>query len=383
MLLFWLERQRYDRAVEEGHKLLALAPNDPDIHRILGIAWLAQGDIKRAEHHLRESMRTHPDDASSQSLLALLRSNPFTSRSSDRHAIAALALDPDSIIAWQALGHSALADDGEFSMHCSRRMLQLDPRNIEARILMFAAISKDEEKPGWHETAERWLLEALEIEPDNADLHALLGNHLIGRPRREKEGEAHLRTALVLDPASQMAAGWREMIATHRDWGLRLLNFPRKLCTAPMLACGRALNRYPLLILLGKFFLVLVILCLIGLVFWLVFLWPVVWLYQRYVVHGDLLRANMAGSRLRPYAWLVPSGAWLRRIVIFGAMLLWWMMVPMIIGGINHLHPKLNGGNLMVVGVSALILGGLGLLLWMEIRKRGRQRAMRGISGSP
>src|SRR5688572_1982372 len=92
----------------------------------------------------------------SQAFLALLRSHPFLSRSSDLHAIAALALDPDSITAWYALGHSALADDGEFAMHCARRILQLDPRNIEARVLMYVAISKDDEKPGWHESAQRW-----------------------------------------------------------------------------------------------------------------------------------------------------------------------------------------------------------------------------------
>jgi tetratricopeptide (TPR) repeat protein len=383
LLRFWLERQRYDRVVEEGYKLLARDPDDPDLHRTLAIAWWSQGDGKRAEHHLRESLRTRPDDASSQAFLALLRSNPLVSRSSDRHAIAALALDPDSIIAWQALGCSALADDGEFAMQCARRILQLDPENIEARVLMFGAISQDEEKPGWHQAAERWLQEGLAIQPEDAGLHGLLGGHLIDTPERGKEGEAHLRTALSLDPQSSQAAGWRETIANKRDRGLFLLNLPKKFFCAPIFASGRALNRYPWLILLGKFFLIAVVLCLMGLILWLIFLWPVVRLYRYYVVHGDLLRARVSASRFVPFAWLVPTPAWLRRIAVVAAMLLWWRLVPVIFSGINRLHPSLHAGNVVAIGGAAIVLGGIVLLAWLEIRKRGRKRAMRGVSGAP
>lgn len=365
--------------VEEGHKLLARDPDDPDIHRILAIAWWSQDEPKQAENHLRESLRTCPDDASSQALLALLRSNPLASRASDRHAIAALALDPDSIIAWHALGVSALADDEEFAMRCARRMLQIDPQNIAARILMFGAISADRNSPEWRQAAERWLHEGLVIEPENADLHGLLGGHLIDTSKRGKEGEAHLRTALTLDPMSPQAEGWKETIASKRDWGLRLLNFPKRLCTVPMFACGRAINRHPWLLLLGKLFLILFISCLLGLILWLIFLWPMVWLYRRYVIHGDLLRAKVSVSRFRPIAWLVPTQAWLRRIVIVPVLPLWWWLVPVTFGGIARLHPSLHAGNVVAIALTAIIVGGICLLLWMEIRKRGRQRAMRGI----
>lgn len=380
MLHFWLERQRYDRVVEEGYKLLAIDPDDPDIHRLIAVAWWSQNDAERAEHHLRESLRVSPDDASSQALLALLRSNPLTSRSSDRHAIAALALEPDSIIAWHALGHSALADDAEFTMRCARRILQLDPQNIGARVLMFVAISKDEDQPGWHESAERWLNEGLALEPENADLHGLLGGHLIHAPKRGDEGEAHLRTALSLDPQSSLAVGWRETLASRRDWGLHLLTFPKKLCTVPIFASGRVLSRYPWLLLLGKLFLVVIIVCLMGLILWLVFLWPVVWFYRCYVIHGERLRAGIWQSRFSRFAWLVPTRVWLRRLAIVPVLLLWWRLVPVIFAGITQLNPALHAGNLVTIGIAAIIVGAIGLLLWLEIRKRGRRRAMRGIS---
>jgi Tfp pilus assembly protein PilF len=382
LLRFWLERERYDRVVEEGHKLLARDPDDPDIHRILAIAWWSQGDNKQAQHHLREALRSCPDDASSQALLALLRSNPHTSRSSDRHAIAALALDPDSVIAWLALGNSAQVDDEAFAMHCARRVLQLDPRNTDAHVLMFGALSA-ERMPGWHESAERWLQEALAIEPDDAGVHGLLGCHVIDTRKRGKEGEAHLRTALLLDPHSSLAAGWREMIATKRDWGLRLLDFPRKIFTAPLFASGRAIGRRPWLLLLFNVFILLWVFCLIGFSFWLIFLGPVAWLYRRYVIHGDLLRAGMSASRFRPCAWLVPRHAWLRRIPIVAAMLLWWKLVPVIFAGIQSLHPSLHAANVVAIGFSAIILAGIGMLLWLEVRKRLRHHAMRGISGAP
>jgi hypothetical protein len=270
---------------------------------------------------------------------------------------------------------------GGFAMHCARRIIQLDPPNIPARILMFAIISKDGEKPGWCESAERWLQEALAIDPEDADLHGLLGGHLIETAKRGKEGEAHLRSALLLDPQSPHAAKWRETIAYKRDWGLRLLNFPKKLCTAPIFASGRALRRYPLLVLLGKLFLVIIVVCLSGLILWLIFFWPVVWLYRRYVIHGESLRAKLSMSQIRSLAWLVPAPAWLRRIALVAALLLWWRIVPEIFEGMSRLNPVLDQGNFVAGGVGAIILGGIGLLLWMEIRKRGRQRAMRRISG--
>ncbi len=383
MLRFWLERQRYDRVVDEGRKLLARDPEDPDLHRILAIALWSQGDPKLGEHHLRESLRIDPNDSTSHALLALLRSNPLASRSSDRDAIAALALDPESVLAWHALGHSALADDSDFSMRCARRMLQLDPQNIEARILMFIAVSMDEEKPGWRESAEGWLQEGLAIEPENAQLHGHLGGFLIDTPKRGKEGEAHLHAALLLAPMSSLAAGWREAIVRKRDWGLRLLNFPKKTCIAPISFCGRAMRRYPLLLLLGKFYLALVVICLVGLVLWLIFFWPVVWIYQRYGMHGDLLRAKIAVSRFRRFIWLVPTQAWLRRLIAAAALPLWWQLVSMIFGGIERLHPQLHQGNVVAIAISMIAVGAVGLLLWMEIRRRGRQRAMRGISIGP
>jgi hypothetical protein len=310
----------------------------------------------------------------------LLRSNPLASRSSDRDAIAALALDADAIVAWQALGHSALADDPDFSLRCAQRILNLDPQNIEARILMFIAISADEKKPDWCESAERWLQGGLVIDPENPELHGLLGGFLLDRPKRGNEGEAHLRTALSLAPMSPLAAGWKEQIANKRDWYLRLLKFPKKAFIAPMSFCGRTMCRYPLLFLLGKFYLVLVAICLVGLSFWLIFLWPIVWLYRHYGIHGDQLRAKIAVSRFHRFIWLAPTQTWLRRILIAAAMLLWWRLIPWIFAGINRLHPSLHQGNVVAFGILIVVLGAIGLLLWLEIRRRGRQRAMRGIS---
>jgi cell division septal protein FtsQ len=65
------------------------------------------------------------------------------------------------------------------------------------------------------------------------------------------------------------------------------------------------------------------------------------------------------------------------------ALLLWWKLVPATFSGIKRLNPALHTGNLVAIALTSMILGGIGLILWMEIRKRSRQRAMRGISGGP
>ncbi|MCW1923293.1 hypothetical protein OKA05_12075 [Luteolibacter arcticus] len=380
-LSFWLERQRYDRVIEEGHRLLAQSPEDPDLHRLLAIAHWMLDDRRSAEHHLRETLRLRPDDESSLSLLALIGSSSLGSRKSDRHAMEALALDPESITAWHALASSSIGDDPAFSMRCSHRMLELDPRNIEARILLFIAIAvtMEEKMPGWHLQAERWLREALAIEPENADVHALLGDHLLSVPQRRKEGEAHLQQAIAIDPMSSLAPAWRESLASKRDFFLKLMVLPRKIGTGIIKAMGRSLSRFPLLLLLGQFYLVVFVLCLMGLIFWGIFLWPVIWLYRKYVVQGDHLRAGLASSGKRWLGWLVPAPAWLRRIVMLFALVGWWRLVPEIFAGIGRLHPGLHCGNVVAIGGTILLLACVGLFFWLEFRASRRRKEMAGF----
>ena len=212
-LAFWLVRQRYDRVLEEGHRLLAQCPEDPDLHRLIAVAHWRLDDQRSAEHHLREALRLRADDESSLSLLALISSTTLGSQKSDSRAIEALAIDPDTVTAWHALASSSLGDDEEFSRRCCRRMLQLDPGNITARIILHAAACMNKNVPGWHQEAERLLLEALSIDPENSDIHGLLGIHLLETKDRRKEGEAHLRQALATDPMSSLAVDWRESLA--------------------------------------------------------------------------------------------------------------------------------------------------------------------------
>jgi Flp pilus assembly protein TadD len=378
-LAFWLERQRYDRVIEEGRRLLAQSPEDPDLHRLVAIAHWMLNDQKSANHHLRESLRLRADDESSLSLLALINSSSLGSRKSDRHALQALALDPDSLTAWHALASSSLGDDTEFCMRCCRRMLQIDPRNISARMLLHAAVSMNEDVPGWDAEAERWLREALAIEPENADLHALMGMHLLPIKQRRKEGEDHLRHAIAADPMSPQAATWRESLARQRDLVLKLLILPRRISTGIVTAMGRSLSRYPLLILLGKFYLIAFVLCLMALIFWGIFLWPVVWLYRKYVIHGDLLRARTVASGKRWLGDLVPSRLWLRRIIVLVAMVGWWRLVPEIFAAIGRIHPDLHSGNVVAIVLTTAIVGGAGLLSWVHLRKIRRRKEMGGL----
>ncbi|RYD61575.1 MAG: hypothetical protein EOP83_16700 [Verrucomicrobiaceae bacterium] len=378
-LAFWLERQRYDRVIEEGHRLLAQSPEDPDLHRLIAVSHWMQGDQRSAENHLRESLRLRADDEASLSLLALISSTTLGSRKSDSRAIEALALDPDSVTAWLALASSSIGDDEEFSRRCCRRMLKLDPGNISARIILHAAACMNKNVPGWHQEAERLLLEALAIEPENTDVQALLGNHLLATKHRRKEGEAYLRQAIASDPMSSLAADWRQSLAKNRDLIYRTLVLPRKICMAILKPMGKSLVRYPLLLLLFQLYLIVFVICLMILIFWGIFLWPVAWLYLKYAVHGDLLRGRIMISGKRWLAPLVPPWFWLRRILVLLAMVGWWRLVPEIFATINRIHPSLHSGNVVAIGCTILLLGGAGLFCWLEFRAGRRRKEIGGL----
>jgi hypothetical protein len=233
--------------------------------------------------------------------------------------------------------------------------------------------------PGWHQEAERLLQEALAIEPENADLHALLGVHLLPIKHRSKEGEVHLRQAIATNRSSGEAAIWRESLAKHRDLLFKTLILPRRICTGIITAMGRSLARYPLLLILGKFYLIAFVFCLMVLIFWGIFLWPVVWLYMKFAVHGDLLRARIMTSGKRWLGALVPSWLWLRRVIVLLAMVGWWRLVPEIFAAINRLHPGLHSGLVVAIGGTILLLGGAGLFCWLEIRSSRRRKEMGGL----
>ena len=312
-------------------------------------------------------------------MLALISTTSFGSRKSDSHAIEALALDPDSVTAWQALAASSLADDEEFSRRCCRRILQLDPSNISARMILHAAACLNEKVPGWHQEAERWLQEALTITPEDADVHALLGMHLLRTKHRRKEGQAHLQQALALDPSSSDASVWRERLAKSRDLMLRALILPRRICTGIMSAMGRSITRYPLLLLLFQIYIPVFVLVLMFLVFWGIFLWPVVSLYLKYVVHGDVLRARVIMSGKRWLSPFVPPSIWLRRIAVLFITVGWWRLVPEIFRGINRIHPGLHAGNVVAIVLTVALLAVTGVLGWNHFRKLGRRKEMGGL----
>ncbi len=357
-------------------RLLAADPENPDLHRLVAIALWQLERPTEAESHLHEALRIDADDNLSRALLALLRSSPIGKTSSDRDAIAALALDPDSILAWTALAQSSLGDDPGFSRQCCQRMLQLDPHCISAHIYLHHLALLDEEQEGSRRQAEQWLRDALAIEPENADLHALLGDQLITERGRKKEGRYYLEQALMLDPSSSSASTRRETLGIHSDIILKLLRLPGRICLGAITGAGRLIGKFPILIILGKFYLALVAICLVGWVIWLYMLGPVAWMYRRYAIGGEDLRARLACSRWRMVIGLVPRAAWLRRCVVVLLIPAWFFVAPQIVTLVSRLHPSFHAGNLGAAALAALLLGGLSLALWLRLRKRHRRKLL-------
>lgn len=198
--LHLLDIRRYGLAEREVRRGLALDPDDPYLHLLLGSALEDQeGRLDAAERAYRRALELDPEYALAMcnlSRLFLVRERPTEAA---RWSAAALEVEPwDTDIRLQHV--AALMELKQYS---------------EAEEMVRECLAEDPDSPAVHgalagvlrdrfrlREAKQAAREALRLEPDNADWHGLLGSVY------QQEGNVLMarrcyRRALRLDPSSQ------------------------------------------------------------------------------------------------------------------------------------------------------------------------------------
>lgn len=271
-------------AMRTGEPALALAafeaalralPDDPETLFNVAMALIDLGDKPAAEERLREAIALDPEYREPRFNLALMLAERNDMEEAERHFRRATEIDPDDLDAktrWgEALGRlgrtadaievltAVLAADAalpaaqlalgaarqaegntEAARKALNRVLEAAPgaprERSEAHYRLAALLEAEAAEtagkpPAGDDDAEveSHLRAALELDPDFAEAHVLLGR-LLGQQERFAEAAGHFARALVQDPSN---SGW------HRDRAMALLLARRYAAARGALASAR------------------------------------------------------------------------------------------------------------------------------------------------
>ncbi|HEY0481320.1 MAG TPA: dynamin family protein [Kofleriaceae bacterium] len=174
---------RHERAIASLGRAVAEAAGDrsilADAYRGLGVAWRRRGDIDKAIRELRKAVAEDGEDADARAALGealVADSGPYDEAL--RHLERAAAADPPPALALYALGRMALVEGSTaiagVRLGQARGLAESDPTPLGAQIRFEILIAQGDAALAERNAtaAHGFFLEALQIEPRRADLHA-------------------------------------------------------------------------------------------------------------------------------------------------------------------------------------------------------------------
>jgi len=186
-------------AIEQLEAAAARANDSSEAHRILGTAYLIQGDIARSVQHLRDAVRLNPRDE--RSWLALARTLDESGRVADAEDVLRRAVieSPEAgALRWRlstTLEKQQRADQVDLTLIAMADRLVM----LVGRSELYRALAKLAQLNLSYDTAVDLLEDAVAITPNNAAAHQTLGRAYVENGR-DTEGYAELVVALMLDP---------------------------------------------------------------------------------------------------------------------------------------------------------------------------------------
>lgn len=222
IILDRLEAGRLGEAEEIAARVLAVAPDEPEVLHVSGVVAARVGRIADAFRHLNAAARRRPDRAdivgrfavvaeaigrprvdAARVLICLDPADPAPLRTAARLRDDPLprlgrwiTLDPEAVRPRRLL-FVALFERGRRAeaVERGRVVLSLDPANVSIGLDLAGATADRDPK-----NARRWALRGVAVRPDDAGAWNLLGVAL-GDLGREGDATRSLRRAAALDPA--------------------------------------------------------------------------------------------------------------------------------------------------------------------------------------
>ncbi|MGH8156067.1 MAG: tetratricopeptide repeat-containing sulfotransferase family protein [Rhodanobacteraceae bacterium] len=160
------ERRELDAAERSLTSVLALAPDDPEAIRMLGMVVQRKGDHARAVGCFRRVLSVWPGDSDLRTVLGIGLYERGEFEEAIGHLERACELAPDSASAWFNLGEALERQaHTERAIAALRRALELDPAHLSARL----SLARAQATHGQVDAAVAGFREVLRRDPGNAE----------------------------------------------------------------------------------------------------------------------------------------------------------------------------------------------------------------------
>jgi tetratricopeptide (TPR) repeat protein len=372
-----LGSQQWDRALAAARDWLAQDPENAEAHQGAALALVNMGKNAEAQAHAEKVLALRPGNGFAHRLASIAYARQGKNQDAEKHIQRAIELQPENATHWYQLAHMRYQQGAlDAAEKYAKRAQELQP--WDADIMNLVAICQR----GNPAAQRQQYLRALEVDPENSTVHSNLGLYYLNTDRNLAEAEASFRRALQSNPANEAAQ--RNLFATLRlrDPLYRVLTLPRNL----IYKTSWARRDRTVIMRIGLFILWMAIGRYILIVFavWLMFVWPLVKVYEYLTLSDIRAKAGVIGARRGGWQglhrWPLPA-----RLGVFAAMILafWGGLYALYACSILPLEWIAAVAILMLVAWYAAMYFRWGKRAWRRAAAKRADKKIRAATGAP
>jgi tetratricopeptide (TPR) repeat protein len=287
---------QWDRVLETARDWVAADPENARAHLAAGQALLNLKRYPEADPFLRRALAGEPQNSVAHRFISIAHFHGGRFKEADEAIQKAISLSPEDHYNWYHLAWMFYRQGDRLSARkYAERARQLAPRDADVvNLLALCAPSggaASEQKLRQYEAA-------LELDPENAEVHNNIGAYHLNVTRDFVAAEECFRRALFFDPALKTARANLFLAVKHRDRVYQVICVPRDglLQGFSMMRRARKKGFLVYLLLLPVWILAFRFL-LAALILWCLLIWPMGKVYE-FLTIGDIrAQAGEVGSR--------------------------------------------------------------------------------------
>jgi len=241
----FMSSRQWDRALETALQWLAQDPNNVRAHIVAGQSLVNLKRYSEAEPHLGRALQGNPNNHVVHRFMSILQFHTNRFKKAEESIHKALSLNPRDPYHWYHLGWMLYKQgDSTSARKYIEKARELSPR--DAIILNLLALCTPKKKANAGEILRQYH-EALEIDPQNSQIHNNIGHYYLSVEKDYPAAEGYFRRALFFDPTSKVARSNLFIVLKRRDTVYRVLCAPRDFVfkTYNLLRAGDRPQKYP------------------------------------------------------------------------------------------------------------------------------------------
>lgn len=287
---------QWDRVLETAREWLSADADNSRAHLAAGQALLNLKRYAEADPHLQQALAREPGNSTAYRFMSIAHFHQKRFKQADEAIQKAISLSPEDYYNWYHLAWMFYRQgDHASAAKYAQRARELNPRDADIVNLLALCTPND---PALAAQKLRQYEAALELDPENAEVHNNIGAYHLNVTRNFALAEEWFRRALFFNPASQTARSNLFIAIKHRDQFYRLLRMPRDGLLQGFSFMRKARKKSVwIYFLLLPLWIVAFRFIIAGLILWCLLVWPLIKVYE-FLTIGDIrARAGEVGSR--------------------------------------------------------------------------------------